>query len=122
MNINKGESSYQYLKAFDKWLKDQLAINRKMAQIYYPLVFVVMVVGFWSTVDFQLFIEEIKGSSHEFYLVNNIPVLWIIPMVLVTVLLYIFGGSIYNWDVSLVYGRIFRKLDEMIEDIEELKG
>jgi hypothetical protein len=35
--------------------------------------------------------------------------------------MFVFGGKIYTWDVNLVYGRVFQKLDELIADIEELK-
>jgi hypothetical protein len=34
----------------------------------------------------------------------------------------VFGGSIYKWDVDLVYGRVFKKLDEIIADMEELRS
>ena len=32
--IDKSENSYQYLKAFDSWLQEQLSLNRKMARFY----------------------------------------------------------------------------------------
>ena len=35
--------------------------------------------------------------------------------------IYIFGGKIYRWDVNIVYGRIFKKLETMIADMEELR-
>ena len=120
-HINKNVSSYSYLKAFDKWLKDQLQLNRKMARIYYPLYFITAVVGIWYSGNFQVLLSEILGNPHQIYLVNGFPVLWLIPVILVVSLMAIFGDKIYNFDVSLVYGRIFRKLNDMIADIEELR-
>ena len=120
-HINKNMSSYNYLKAFDKWLKDQLQLNRKMARIYYPLYFITAVVGIWYSGNFQVLLSEILGNPHQIYLVNGFPILWLIPVILIVSLMAFFGDKIYNFDVSLVYGRIFRKLNDMIADIEELR-
>jgi hypothetical protein len=46
--------------------------------------------------------------------------MWFIALA-IAVLIYVFGGKIYKWDVNLVYGRVFKKLEELIADIEELK-
>ena len=120
-NINKNVSSYNYLKAFDKWLKDQLQLNRKLARIYYPLYFITAVVGIWFSGNFQTLLSEILGKPHQIYLVNGFPILWLIPVILIASLMAVFGGKIYNFDVNLVYGRIFRRLNDMIADIEELR-
>jgi hypothetical protein len=120
-NINKNVSSYNYLKAFDKWLKDQLGFNRKLARIYYPLYFLTAVVGIWFSGNFQELLPKILGEPNQIYLVNGFPILWLIPVILIVSLMAFFGDKIYNFDVSLVYGRIFRKLNDMIADIEELR-
>ena len=52
--INKNVSSYEYLKSFRDWLKEQISINRKMAGFYYPYIFLAMILGFW----FSGFIQE----------------------------------------------------------------
>jgi hypothetical protein len=36
-------------------------------------------------------------------------------------LTFYFSGRIYRWDVGLIYGRVFRKLEETIAEMEELK-
>jgi hypothetical protein len=38
------------------------------------------------------------------------------------VLLFLLGGKIYKWDLNLVYGRIFKKLEELMTDIESLRS
>lgn len=120
-NIDKNVSSYNYLKAFDKWLKDQLRINRKLARIYYPLFFITAIAGIWFSGNFQALLSEILGKPHQIYLVNGFPVLWMLPIILIASLMAIFGDKIYNFDVNLIYGRVFRKLNDMIADIEELR-
>jgi len=120
-NIDKNVSSYNYLKAFDKWLKDQLRINRKLARIYYPLFFITAIAGIWFSGNFQELLSEILGKPHQIYLVNGFPILWMLPIILIASLMAIFGDKIYNFDVNLIYGRVFRKLNDMIADIEELR-
>ena len=120
-NINKNVSSYNYLKTFNEWMKNQLAVNRKIARIYYPLFFITAIAGIWFSGNFQELLSEILGKPHQIYLVNGFPILWILPVILIASLLAIFGDKIYNFDVNLIYGRIFRKLNDMIADIEELR-
>jgi hypothetical protein len=120
--IDKSVSSYHYLKAFDSWMKEQLSVNRRMARYYYPLIFLSMILGFWFSNNFQEMISEILGGPHQIYLVNGIPVFWLLGVFIITGLLAIFGGRIYNWDNGIVYGRILKKLEELIADMEELRN
>ena len=117
--INKNVSSYEYLKSFRDWLKEQISINRKMAGFYYPYIFLAMILGFWFSDFIQ---EEILGNPHQIYLVNGIPVYWTISILLITCLLAIFGGRMYTWEVGVFYGNVINKLEELITDLEELRS
>lgn len=119
--IDKSDSSYNYLKAFGDWMKMQLSVNRKMARYYYPLFFLSTILGFGFKDDIRNLISNILEGPNEIYLVNGIPVFWVFGLILITALLSIFGGRIYNLDVNIVYGRVFKKLDELIADMEELR-
>ena len=67
----------------------------------------------------EVIYKVILGSG--FHLTYGIPTfMWIIALV-IAILIYVFGGKIYRWDVNLVYGRVFKKLDELIADIEGLR-
>ncbi|MFT5265285.1 MAG: hypothetical protein ACI8YQ_004036, partial [Polaribacter sp.] len=57
--IDKNVSSYQYIKSFDSWLKEQLSLNRRMARYYYPLFFLSIVLGFWFSNNFQELYQQI---------------------------------------------------------------
>ncbi len=120
--IDKNVSSYQYLKTFDAWMKENISVNSKMAGYYYPLFFLSFILGFWFSNNSQNLFNEILGYPHEFYLVYGIPVFWTIPVIFITGLLAIFGGRIYNWDLNIVYGRVLKKLEELIADMEELRS
>jgi hypothetical protein len=125
--IDKGLSSYQYLKSFNQWIEKQVAINKSFASFMYPIIFLSMVIGFWFKdaegipLGKRLISEVIKGFP-DIYLIYGIPLIAIIAVVLIASLLAIFGGKIYQWDLNLVYGRVFKKLKELMADIEELKN
>lgn len=120
--IDKNVNSYQYLKAFDNWMKEQLSVNTKMSRYYYPLIFLSVILGFWFSNHFQDIFNEIIENPHEIFLVNGIPIFWMLSVILITCLLAFFGGRIYKWDVNLVYGRVFKKLREIVADMEELRS
>ena len=117
--IDKNVNSYEYLKSFRDWLKEQISINRRMAGFYYPYIFIALILGFWFSSFIQ---DEIIGNTHNIYLVNGIPVYWTISFLLITGLLAIFGGRIYTWEVGVFYGNIINKLEELITDLEELRS
>ena len=45
--IDKGASSYQYLKAFNQWVKKQVTINKRLSIFLYPSFFMSFIIGFW---------------------------------------------------------------------------
>ncbi len=119
--IDKNVSSYEYLKSFDAWMKDQIAVNYKMSRYIYPYIFIAMVSGFWFSSPFRETLNRLFGN-YQPYMVFNIPVFWVVGMLLMVMLLAIFGGRIYKWDLNIVYGRILKKLDELISDMEDLRA
>jgi len=125
--IDRGVSSYQYLKAFNQWINKQIAINKKMSTFLYPIIFMSMILGFWfkDAEGVRLgerLVNEILIGFPNTYLVFGIPLIGIIIIVLILGLLAFFGGRIYMWDLNLVYGRVFKKLEELLTDIESLRS
>jgi hypothetical protein len=115
--IDVQTNSYEYITTFDRWLKKQLAINAKLARIYYPLIFLSVVLGLWFSNDFQ----NLMGRLNQDYLFYGIPLFWLLGILIIAGILSYFGGILYKWDVNMVYGDILKKLDEIIADMEELR-
>ena len=46
-NINKNQDSYHFINEFDRWLKDTISFNTKIARIFYPLTFLATVALVW---------------------------------------------------------------------------
>ena len=124
--INNHANSYEYLVSFNNWLQNQISLNKKMARLIYPLFFLSIVIGFWlfdaeGIPLGERLVGEVLYGFPDIYMVNGIPLLVIVFMAIVVGILALFGGRIYMWDVNLIYGRVFKKLKELMADIEELK-
>ncbi|MFA9389919.1 MAG: hypothetical protein ACERKD_08920 [Prolixibacteraceae bacterium] len=125
--INNHANSYEYLVSFNKWLKNQISINRKMARFYYPLFFLTIVIGFWlfdaeGIPLGERLVGEVLYGFPDILMINGIPLFAIVFITVVVGILALFGGRIYMWDVNLIYGSVFKKLEELMADIEELKN
>lgn len=121
-----GVSSYQYLKAFNQWKNNQIAINKKISRFLYPIIFLSMVLGFWfkdaeGMPLGERLVDEILIGFPDTYLLFGVPVIGIIIVVFILIVLAYFGGRIYKWDLNIVYGRVFKKLEELMTDIESLR-
>jgi len=124
--IDKGVSSYEYLKAFNQWIQKQVAINQKMSRFLYPIFFMSIVVGFWFNDAEGIplgerLVGEVLYGFPDIYLIQGIPLIVISVILLIVGLLAFFGGRIHLWDFNLIYGRVLKKLEELMADIEELK-
>ena len=125
--IDIGVSSYQYLKAFNQWINKQMSINKKISKFLYPIIFMSMILGFWfkdaeGMPLGERLVSEILIGFPDTYLLFGIPLIGIVIVVVIIGLLALFGGRIYKWDLNIVYGRIFKKLVELITDIESLRS
>ncbi|MFT5452753.1 MAG: hypothetical protein ACI9N9_002248 [Enterobacterales bacterium] len=120
--IDKTVSSYEYLKSFDNWLKDQISSYTRLYQYFYPLLFLGMVMGVYFSVYWERILSELIIVFPSSSLIMGIPVYFLIPVAIITILLGVFGGAIYRMDLELSYGNIIRKLDGIINDMEELRG
>lgn len=125
-SIHKSDSSYEYLKTFNQWIKKQVAINKRISTFLYPIIFVSIILGFWfeKTEGIPLkerIVRQIIIVFPDTYLIYGVPLICIVIAFLILGLLAFFGGRIYLWDVNIIYGRVFRKLEELMADIESLR-
>ncbi|MGI9530522.1 hypothetical protein [Lutimonas sp.] len=124
--IDKGENSYEYLKDFNNWVDKQVSVNKRISRFLYPVIFMSMVLGFYFKDAEGMYLGErliIHQLNHfpDMILIFGIPLVGVIGVVVVIGLLAFFGTRIYEWDLNLVYGRIFKKLHELLKDVEELR-
>jgi len=125
--LNKTVSSYSYLISFDNWVKEMITVNTTLSRYFYPYIFMVMVAGFWfgsigGDIPGNKFVENLISEFPNTYLVFGFPLLLVIAAFAIIVILAFFGGKIGKWDLNLVYGRILRKLDDTLADMDELRN
>jgi hypothetical protein len=121
--VETGQNSYDYLKSFQEWLDTVLLKNGSVIRFTYPIYFLIvmnMLFSSWSSQE-EL-VNELVQKFPDVTLIGDVPLIaWIITAV-VTVLMFLFSKKIYNFDVRLMYGRIFDKLDATIEEMETLRA
>lgn len=119
--LEYGVTSLEYLKSFNAWLKDFLAGSEKVMRFTYPLYFLIAISTMWSAWNKGELTSKMYQKYPEVIFIGNVPLfIWAIVGV-ATLLMFYFSARIYRWDVRLVYGRVFDKLEETIGEMEELK-
>ena len=86
-----------------------------------------MVIGFWfggfgGDIPGDIMVNYLMLRSPYMLLVFGLPLYMLLGGILIIALLAFFGGKIYRWGLNIVYGRVLKKLDEIMEDMEELRN
>ncbi len=121
--VETGQNSYDYLKSFQNWLHTLLLKNGSVIRFTYPIYFLIVVSMIFSSWTSQ---EELVLLVTERFpnvtLIADIPLIaWVITG-MITLLMLLFSKQIYQFDVRLMYGGIFDKLDATIKEMETLRG
>ena len=119
---DKSLDSYHYLKAFHGWLKDRLVRGKRIQRHLYAVVFLALAIGAGASAGGELLIRLIVESNPDVRLINGVPLVLIAGVVATTILVDLLGGVLFDFDVNLVYRGVFRKLDQMVAEMEELTG
>ena len=117
-----GVDSYHYLKAFQQWLRNRLAWGRRVQGHLYAVTFLAIAIGIGESEPGQLLIRTIVENFPGVRLVNGVPLVVIVAVVGMTMVVDLCGGVIFDFDVSTVYRNVFRKVDQMVAEMEELRG
>jgi len=119
--IEQSMTSYEYLHAFNNWVHAMITSNTKVMRFFYPLVFLASMAPIWYAIkNGEVTAKALEESDMS--MLFGFPVIGLIGVAAVMIVMVIFGGTIYRWDVNLVYGRVFRKLESLVSDMEELRN
>jgi hypothetical protein len=113
--------SYQYLKAFQRWLNTRLAWGRRVQRHLYAVTFLALAIGSVASAGGQLVIRSIVESDPDVRLVNGVPLILIVVVVVIAIVVELLGGVIFDFDVNTGYRSVFRKLEEMVAEMEQLR-
>lgn len=120
-SIDNYLNSYQYIKDFDNWLQRVIESYTKIYRFLYPAFFLAFKIGFWHSTPGKKIVESYILDNPDSQLILGVPIYWMLGAIIFAGLLAIFAGKIYRFDIKLIYGPVFRKLEEMIFDMEELR-
>ena len=119
VRLDHSLSSYEYLTSFNNWMKAIISKNVSVMRFFYPLIFLASMAPIWYTFKSG----EVTGKMvADMSTIFGIPVVGGVIVLLIMGLMIIFGGKIYRWDVNLVYRNTFKKLEELISDMDELRN
>ena len=115
--LDQGVSSYEYLKTFDLYIKDIFAKFGKIVRFSLPLYCLIGFSGMWVAWEkLGMFIKlQQKHPTADIQLWGLAYLsFWMLVVIL-------FSRKMYSWEVRVVYGRLFDKLEETIAEMEKLK-
>lgn len=118
---NNYQNCYDYLTVFRSWISDQMSKNIKLARYYYPVSILAASAIIWFSEGRNEVLEELLLNFPDIPMFFGIPLFFALPVLVITLLMGIFAGRIYRLDVGLIYGRVLRRLDEILRDLEELR-
>lgn len=121
VNLSKGQSSYDYLMNFNCWLESSIETYSGYYKIFYPLFFLgIAVQGIVSQAGGKLISLLVDVLPTDIIILGQ-PYYLVVAVVIVTLIFARSAEAIYRWDLNIVYGRQFKKLAELIADMEELR-
>ncbi|PWE01433.1 hypothetical protein [Marinilabilia rubra] len=121
--INQGANSYEFLTSYRQWLEDVLQKSEKIMRFFYPINVLIAISMIFSAYSSQPELQEkLINRFPDLTYIDGIPLMAIIILGLLLLLSILFSRKIYRWDVGLVYGRVFTKLDETIAEMEKLRS
>ncbi|MGB0835911.1 MAG: hypothetical protein ACPGR2_15465 [Psychrobium sp.] len=120
--ISKGQSSFEYLTNFDNWLKGSIKSYAFYYKFFYPLFFIGMATQGMASKAGGKVISVLMEKLPTDVLILGQPYYLIIAAALMTAVIAYFAEALYKFDLNSVYGRQFKKLDELIEDMKTLRS
>jgi len=119
--ISTSESSYSYLKKFDSMMKSRIAHYKKLYQFVYPTFLLSFPIGLWFSSNRESVLTDMAVVFPESELISGVPLPILLFLISSTILLALFGGALYTFELKLVYGKVLSKFESLLIDMEELK-
>ena len=121
VELSKGQNSYDYLISFDQWLKHSIHTYSGYYKIFYPMLFIGMGIQWIVSKSGAEVITSLQQRFPSDWLLLGQPYYIVMALGLIALIGYLSAGAIYRWDLNLIYARQFKKLEELIKDMETLR-
>jgi len=103
-------NSFEYLVSFRNGVKDNIRFYTRLMRIGVPIA---ILPSYW------LFFRKME-KYHEF--ISTVNLLYVIlAVIIICLILSVVGVLAVKLDTRIIYGKLIRKMDEMISEMEELR-
>ncbi|MFT5756029.1 MAG: hypothetical protein ACI9LM_000741 [Alteromonadaceae bacterium] len=121
VNLSKGQSSYDYLMSFNSWLKSSIEAYSSYYKIFYPMLFLGMAIqGIVSKAGGEMIALLLEKVPTNIIILGQ-PYYLIVVVAALTLFFARYADALYRLDLNMIYGRQFKKLEELLTDIKELR-
>jgi hypothetical protein len=86
------------------------------------VTFLALAIGIGASAEGQVLIRAIAENVPDVRLVDGVPLILIVVVAATAIVVDVCGGVIFDLDVRTGYRRVFEKLDQMVAEMEELRG
>jgi hypothetical protein len=120
-NLDPADDSYSFLTSLRNQIQSNYRKNQKFARLFYPIALILSASMIWfadGREELTNFIMDKTSFENTELLVAG--VFWGVVLV-ASILMGVFAKRIYKFDVNLMYGSLFQKLNEIISDMKEMK-
>ncbi len=116
--IDKGQSSYLFLKSFKVWIDQSIERYGKMYRAVYPILILAFYFGIWFSDSLTNVRQKVSEQSDLFFGLHLGTTIFVLTFAL---LMSIFSEYIHRKDVKTIYGGIMNRLDSSLAEMEELR-
>ncbi len=116
--INKGQSSFLFLKSFKDWIDHSIERYGKMYRLVYPILILTFYFGIWFSDNLVFVRQKVSEHSDLFFGIHLGTTIFVVSVAL---LMSIFSKAIHRKDVKTIYGGIINKLDSSLAEMEHLR-
>ncbi|KMT67019.1 hypothetical protein [Catenovulum maritimum] len=121
LQLSKGLSSYDYIMSFNTWLQDSIAVYGRYYRVFYPMLFIGMAVQGIVSEAGRKMIGLLVSAWPTDFLILGVPYYLLLTIALIILVVARSADALYKLDLNIVYGRQFKKLDELIADMQSLR-
>ncbi|SIN84263.1 hypothetical protein [Algoriphagus halophilus] len=117
--LDKGQSSYVFLKSFKEWIDRSTERYGNMYRFVYPALILLFYFGIWYSDIFSPMREKVAESTSD--LIFGLHTYTTLVILIGAGVMSAFSKVIHQEDVKAIYGKILDKLDHALAEMEELQ-
>lgn len=119
--VNKGQTSYAYLTSFHQWIAMQMDYYGRLYQFVYPPLISAFCLGIlYAEVPKVGSLAGLLLSKPGTWVWEGMPIAYVGGCLIYGLMFGIFAKPLFRLDVKMVYGPVMKKLERLINDMEEI--